>query len=82
MASVALPSRGTTPVPKPCSRGTLQKTRVAAPMRLETTSVNRSTNIRWHQAEVLRRDKERLLGQRGCIMWLTGATKGGVATWD
>lgn len=51
-------------------------------MRLETTSVNRSTNIRWHQAEVLRRDKERLLGQRGCIMWLTGATKGGVATWD
>ena len=39
---------------------------------LETTTVGKSTNIRWQESMVSRDDKERLLGQRGCVLWFTG----------
>lgn len=45
---------------------------VAAP-HLATVDVGRSTNIRWHQSMVSRGEKELLLGQRGCVLWFTGA---------
>ena len=44
---------------------------VTAP--LSVTDVGSSTNIRYHETMVPRSDKELLLGQRGCILWLTGA---------
>jgi adenylylsulfate kinase len=40
---------------------------------LSTTDIGNSTNIRWHDSMVARRDKEMLLGQRGCVLWFTGA---------
>lgn len=42
---------------------------------LSTRTVGKSTNVRWHDAQVLREDKERLLGQRGCVLWFTGGTR-------
>ena len=41
---------------------------------------SRATNITWHQGEVLRSDRERILGQRGVTVWLTGLSGSGKST--
>jgi adenylylsulfate kinase len=40
----------------------------------------RSTNITWHQQQVTRADRERLLGQKGVTVWLTGLSGSGKST--
>lgn len=40
----------------------------------------RSTNIQWHAGHVSRVDRERLLGQRGATIWLTGLSGSGKST--
>ncbi len=40
----------------------------------------RSTNITWHHGQVARKDRERLLGQRGATVWLTGLSGSGKST--
>ena len=40
----------------------------------------RSANITVHQGHVTREDRERLLGQRGCVIWLTGLSGSGKST--
>jgi adenylylsulfate kinase len=40
----------------------------------------RSTNITWHSGHVERRDRERLLGQCGVTVWLTGLSGSGKST--
>src|ERR671912_1291425 len=40
----------------------------------------RSTNITWHGGSVARADRERLLGQRGVTLWLTGLSAAGKST--
>ncbi len=40
----------------------------------------RSANITVHQGQVTREDRERLLGQRGCVIWLTGLSGSGKST--
>ncbi|KAI3439133.1 hypothetical protein D9Q98_001541 [Chlorella vulgaris] len=52
---------------------------VAGP-HLSTKDVGNSTNIRWHESMVARRDKEMLLGQRGCVLWFTGLSGSGKST--
>lgn len=37
-------------------------------------------NITWHQAAVSREDREKLLGQRGVVIWLTGLSGSGKST--
>ena len=40
-----------------------------------------SRNITWHESRVChRRCKESLLGQRGCVLWLTGLSGSGKST--
>jgi adenylylsulfate kinase len=41
---------------------------------------SKSTNITWHQGQVARKDRERLLGQRGATLWLTGLSGSGKST--
>jgi adenylylsulfate kinase len=41
---------------------------------------SRATNITWHQGEVHRSDRERILGQRGVTVWLTGLSGSGKST--
>lgn len=38
------------------------------------------SNITWHEGAVARRDKERLLNQRGCVLWFTGLSGSGKST--
>ena len=40
----------------------------------------RSTNITWHEGQVTRKDRERVLGQRGATIWLTGLSGSGKST--
>ena len=40
----------------------------------------RSTNITWHEGQVTRKDRERVLGQRGATVWLTGLSGSGKST--
>ena len=32
----------------------------------------KATNISWHEGEITRADRERLLGQKGVVIWFTG----------
>jgi adenylylsulfate kinase len=40
----------------------------------------RATNITWHATHVTREDRERLLGQKGATVWLTGLSGSGKST--
>ncbi|MEN8182122.1 MAG: adenylyl-sulfate kinase [Myxococcota bacterium] len=40
----------------------------------------RSSNITWHEGHVTRADRERVLGQRGATIWLTGLSGSGKST--
>ena len=40
----------------------------------------KSTNITWHGGEVTAVDRIALLGQRGCVVWLTGLSGSGKST--
>jgi len=40
----------------------------------------RATNITWHHQQVTRADRERLLGQKGVTVWLTGLSGSGKST--
>lgn len=42
--------------------------------------VENSTNIVWHGGSVTRADRERLLGQQGATVWLTGLSGSGKST--
>ncbi|GBG78938.1 hypothetical protein CBR_g28654 [Chara braunii] len=41
---------------------------------------NPVTNIKWNESQVSRRERERVLNQRGCIVWLTGLSGSGKST--
>ncbi|UCE86139.1 MAG: adenylyl-sulfate kinase [Deltaproteobacteria bacterium] len=41
---------------------------------------SRSTHITWHAGEVSRADREKILGQRGATIWLTGLSGSGKST--
>lgn len=40
----------------------------------------KSTNITWSEAEVTKEDHEKLLNQRGCVVWFTGLSGSGKST--
>ena len=40
----------------------------------------KSKNITWHEGQVSRTERENLLGQRGCTVWLTGLSGSGKST--
>lgn len=42
--------------------------------------VGSSTNIKWHEGAVPTEDKEKLLGQKGCVLWFTGLSGSGKST--
>lgn len=45
-----------------------------------TTTVGRATNIAWHEGEITRDDRVKVLGHRGCTLWLTGLSGSGKST--
>lgn len=49
---------------------------------VQTTAydVGDATNIKWHETMVTRADKEKLMNQRGCVLWFTGLSGSGKST--
>jgi len=43
-------------------------------------SETKSTNLTWHDGQVSRTDRQAMLGQRGCTIWLTGLSGSGKST--
>jgi adenylylsulfate kinase len=44
------------------------------------TSKIKSENIKWHSGQVTTADRESILGQHGCVVWLTGLSGSGKST--
>lgn len=40
----------------------------------------KATNITWHEANVAQADREKLLNQKGCVIWFTGLSGSGKST--
>lgn len=40
----------------------------------------KATNITWHESHVVRSEREKLLGQKGCTIWFTGLPSSGKST--
>ena len=43
-------------------------------------STPKSKNITWHEGQVTRDDRQAMLGQSGCTIWLTGLSGSGKST--
>ena len=35
-------------------------------------TIQKATNITWHEGNIAREDRERLLQQKGAVLWFTG----------
>ncbi|KAL9232998.1 hypothetical protein vseg_008045 [Gypsophila vaccaria] len=44
------------------------------------STVGNSTNIFWHECPVGRADRQKLLNQKGCLVWITGLSGSGKST--
>ncbi|PRQ22764.1 putative adenylyl-sulfate kinase [Rosa chinensis] len=44
------------------------------------SSIGNSTNIQWHQCSVKKEDRENMLKQKGCVIWITGLSGSGKST--
>ncbi|CAJ2635273.1 adenylyl-sulfate kinase, chloroplastic-like isoform X2 [Trifolium pratense] len=44
------------------------------------SNIGNSTNILWHDCPIQKRDRQQLLQQRGCVIWLTGLSGSGKST--
>ncbi|CAI8609373.1 unnamed protein product [Vicia faba] len=44
------------------------------------SNIGNSTNILWHECPVQNRDRQQLLQQKGCVIWLTGLSGSGKST--
>ncbi|PNY07277.1 adenylyl-sulfate kinase [Trifolium pratense] len=43
----------------------------------QMSNIGNSTNILWHDCPIQKRDRQQLLQQRGCVIWLTGLSGSG-----
>ncbi|MGA1796240.1 MAG: adenylyl-sulfate kinase [bacterium] len=43
-------------------------------------TVQKATNITWHHGAIAKQDRERLLGQKGVVIWFTGLSGSGKST--
>jgi adenylylsulfate kinase len=46
----------------------------------QPTAAQRSTNITWHAGTIGREDREKRLGQKGLVVWMTGLSASGKST--
>ncbi|MDD3493423.1 MAG: adenylyl-sulfate kinase, partial [Candidatus Thermoplasmatota archaeon] len=40
----------------------------------------KATNVTWHEHKISREERERLLGQKGVVLWFTGLSGSGKST--
>ncbi|KAK7250918.1 hypothetical protein RIF29_33694 [Crotalaria pallida] len=46
----------------------------------QMSNVGKSTNILWHDCPIQKHDRQQLLQQKGCVIWLTGLSGSGKST--
>ncbi|KAF1872412.1 hypothetical protein Lal_00016710 [Lupinus albus] len=46
----------------------------------QISNVGKSTNILWHDCPIQKHDRQQLLQQKGCVIWLTGLSGSGKST--
>ncbi|KAG4930606.1 hypothetical protein AAZX31_17G156000 [Glycine max] len=46
----------------------------------QMSNVGNSTNIMWHDCPIQKQDRQQLLQQQGCVIWLTGLSGSGKST--
>ncbi|KAK7330955.1 hypothetical protein VNO77_25162 [Canavalia gladiata] len=46
----------------------------------QMSNVGKSTNILWHDCPIQKQDRQQLLQQKGCVIWLTGLSGSGKST--
>ncbi|KAL9245844.1 hypothetical protein vseg_019448 [Gypsophila vaccaria] len=46
----------------------------------QMSSIEKSSNIVWHQCSVGKLDRQQLLNQKGCVIWITGLSGSGKST--
>ncbi|XP_014510158.1 adenylyl-sulfate kinase 3 isoform X2 [Vigna radiata var. radiata] len=46
----------------------------------QMSNVGNSTNILWHDCPIQKQDRQQLLQQKGCVIWLTGLSGSGKST--
>ncbi|CAI9763370.1 unnamed protein product [Fraxinus pennsylvanica] len=46
----------------------------------QMSTIGNSTNIVWHKCAVEKSDRQQLLGQKGCVIWITGLSGSGKST--
>ncbi|KAK8446555.1 hypothetical protein SEVIR_9G505300v4 [Setaria viridis] len=44
------------------------------------SNIGKSTNILWHNCPIGQSDRQKLLGQKGCVVWITGLSGSGKST--
>jgi hypothetical protein len=46
------------------------------------SNIGKSTNILWHNCPIGQSDRQKLLGQKGCVVWITGLSGSGMYSVD
>jgi hypothetical protein len=46
--------------------------------KLVTSTVGKSTNILWHDCPIGQNERQNLLNQKGCVVWITGLSGSGL----
>ncbi|OAY39303.1 adenylyl-sulfate kinase 3 [Manihot esculenta] len=44
------------------------------------SKIGNSTNIKWHECSIDKNDRQNLLNQKGCVIWITGLSGSGKST--
>lgn len=47
---------------------------------MSATHIHKATNVSWHEGEVTREDRQKLLRQKGATLWFTGLSGSGKST--
>ncbi|OEL20197.1 Adenylyl-sulfate kinase 3 [Dichanthelium oligosanthes] len=53
---------------------------VAGISKLVTSTIGKSTNILWHDCPIGQNERQKLLNQKGCVVWITGLSGSGKST--
>ncbi|KAF8673429.1 hypothetical protein HU200_048994 [Digitaria exilis] len=53
---------------------------VAGISKFVTSTVGKSTNILWHDCPIGKSERQNLLNQKGCVVWITGLSGSGKST--
>ncbi|XP_065871617.1 adenylyl-sulfate kinase 3-like [Euphorbia lathyris] len=46
----------------------------------QLSKMGNSTNIKWHECSIDKQDRQNLLNQKGCVIWITGLSGSGKST--